>query len=733
MHEVKPILRNSLTVSKDRSHQSNSNIVTYINFKLRWAAVSKIFIYLYLLGSSFPSLLSAQTLPPDEEEKKEDYIEQLVEENENSSGDYENLIDLDKSLLTHPVNINNAEAEDFKPLQELDLLTDVQINAILSYRETLGKFSSIYELQAVPYLDVAAIKAVLPYIKVNSDISDVRVTSRDLFLDGDYTILLRGQRLLEEQKGFSPTDSASSSTTRYLGSPLSLYSRFRYQYSTKFSYGITAQKDAGEEFFSGSQKQGFDFYSFHIYYRGSKFLKALALGDYELKFGQGLLVASGFGVSKSSMVMNVKYGGRTVRPYTSTDEYNYFRGGAVVIGSKNVSFTAFSSLKKIDGNITATDTVGENIFVSSIGGDGFHRTESEIADKNVINQIVAGVNADFRIQSLILGVTAIHTKFGAAVESSLQPYNAFKFSGNQLTTIGAHYDWQYRNFNLFGEAAMDERGGKAIISGMLISLDPRVDLAMIYRNYERDYHSLYSNAFGESSTNDNESGIYSGLVIRPLKGWEMSAYADFFHKPWIDFQVDAPSNGTDLLIQLTYKPNKILEIYGRWKDEKKQQNSSLNDTPIDYLSAIHKQNLRLNLTIKATSSVTLRSRVEWVFYNEEGFPIENGFLTYQDVIYNKMGSPLDITGRICLFDADSYAARIYAFETDVLYAYSVPAFSNRGMRFYIIGRYSISRAIDVWLRYAQTYYTNIDTISSGLDEIAGDKKSEVKAEVRFRF
>ncbi len=704
----------------------------YIYFEINRTAVYRISICFLINILSSSSLAIAQTIP-EEEEQKEDYIEQLVEQDENSSGDFENLLDIDNALLKHPVNINNADAEDWKPLQELDLLTDIQINSIISYREKLGKFLSIYELQAVPYLDIATIKRILPFLKINSDISDVKVTAHDLFLKGDYTIVLRGQRILEEQKGFSPVDSTSSSTTRYLGSPLSIYTRFRYQYSTKLSYGITAQKDAGEEFFSGSQKQGFDFYSFHIYYQGSKFLKTLAIGDYQLKFGQGLLVASGFGVSKSSLVMNVKYGGRTVRPYTSTDEFNFFRGGAVVIGSKNILFTAFASLKNIDGNITATDTVGENIFVSSVGGDGLHRTESEIADKDVISQAVIGANADLQINSFTIGTSAIHTQFGAAVDPSSQPYNAFKFYGNRLTTLGAHYNWQFRNFNLFGEAAMDEDGGKALISGMLISLDPRVDLSLIYRNYEKDYHSIYANAFGESSTNDNESGLYSGLVIRPFQGWEMTAYADFFHKPWLDFQVDAPSNGTDLLFQLTYKPNKVLEIYGRWKDERKQQNSSLNEELIDYLVDIQKQNLRINLTYKATSSLSLRSRIEWVFFKEQHLPTNHGFLTYQDVIYHKMGSPLHLTGRICLFDAESYDARIYAYETDVLYAYSVPAFSNRGMRFYIVGRYSINQAIDVWLRYAQTYYTNLDVISSGLDEISGNKKSEIKAEVRFRF
>jgi hypothetical protein len=229
-------------------------------------------------------------------------------------------VDLEKNLREHPVNLNTASREDLKPLHELVLLTDIQITAILNYRDKLGNFISIYELQSVPYLDLETIKAILPYVRVNSDISQFQVKLHDELLRGDYTILLRGQQILEEQKGYTPSDSTYP--TRYLGSPLGLYFRFRYQYGTKLSYGITGQKDPGEEFFKGSQRQGFDFYSFHFYYTGNKFLKALALGDYELKFGQGLIVAHGFGVSKSSLVMTVKYGeehfDRTLPPMSST-------------------------------------------------------------------------------------------------------------------------------------------------------------------------------------------------------------------------------------------------------------------------------------------------------------------------------------------------------------------------------------------------------------------------------
>ena len=209
---------------------------------------------------------------------------------------------------------------------------------------------------------------------------------------------------------------------------------------------------------------------------------------------------------------------------------------------------------------------------------------------------------------------------------------------------------------------------------MLISIDPKVDLAVLYRNYGRDFHSLYANSFAESSTTDNESGMYSGIIIRPSRAWTISGYVDFFSKPWLDYGIDAPSDGVELLTQVTYKPNRSLEIYARWKNESKQQNATANEEPLDYLVNTSKQNLRFNLSYKISPAFLIKSRAEWVFYKEGEQDVQYGFLAYQDLVFRKLGSPLQLTGRICLFDTDDYDARIYAYENDVLYSFSVPAY-----------------------------------------------------------
>jgi hypothetical protein len=94
---------------------------------------------------------------------------------------------------------------------------------------------------------------------------------------------------------------------------------------------------------------------------------------------------------------------------------------------------------------------------------------------------------------------------------------------------------------------------------------------------------------------------------------------------------------------------------------------------------------------------------------------------------------LSLNARFALFDTDSYNSKIYSYENDVLYYYRIPAYYNRGSRTYITARYKIKKGIDCWIRWSIWKYTNVDEISSGLNQINGNGKSEIRAQLRFQF
>ena len=130
-------------------------------------------------------------------------------------------------------------------------------------------------------------------------------------------------------------------------------------------------------------------------------------------------------------------------------------------------------------------------------------------------------------------------------------YSQFQFNNSSNWNNGIHYSLIKRNLNLFGEASRSLNGGLANIHGLLASLHPRLALSIVYRNYEKNYHSNYSNAIAESSSPNNEKGLFSGLQFKLNNNWELSSYFDQFEFPWMRYQVDKPNSlGIDGFLQI---------------------------------------------------------------------------------------------------------------------------------------------------------------------------------------
>jgi hypothetical protein len=89
--------------------------------------------------------------------------------------------------------------------------------------------------------------------------------------------------------------------------------------------------------------------------------------------------------------------------------------------------------------------------------------------------------------------------------------------------------------------------------------------------------------------------------------------------------------------------------------------------------------------------------------------------------------------RLQYFETDGYDSRLYAYENDVLYSFSIPVFYDKGYRYYVNVNYDVNKKMTVWFRWAQTVFKNKETIGSGLDEIIGNKRTEVKLQMLYSF
>ena len=109
------------------------------------------------------------------------------------------------------------------------------------------------------------------------------------------------------------------------------------------------------------------------------------------------------------------------------------------------------------------------------------------------------------------------------------------------------------------------------------------------------------------------------------------------------------------------------------------------------------------------------------------------FLSFADVIYKPLLKKYSANARLQYFETDGYNSRIYAYENDVLFYYSIPAFFNKGFRYYFNFNYDLNAKISFWLKWSQTLYKNVESIGSGLDEIRGSTKSEIRVLARVHF
>jgi len=676
---------------------------------------ASVFFFLFLLYIK----VSAQELPVNNEQQ----LENLADEGQGETEDESWMQDIEQ-YKKNPVNLNLAEEEE---LRQLRWLNELQVTSLISYRKLLGALISLYELQAVPGWDIATIRKLIPFITIAMPLKITGEISGRL-KTGEHRVLLRLSQVLEKSKGYDTVEKGS----RYRGSPQRMMLRYRYEYRDLLQYGLLGDKDAGESFFKGAQRFGFDFYSFHFFVRKLGIVESLAIGDFTINLGQGLIHWQGLAFKKSSEITAVKRQSPVLRPYRSAGEFNFHRGVGITLKKGNWSSTLFGSMRQLSAN-TQTDSAAGGEVVTSILTGGLHRSDNELADRLSLRQISMGGNIRFKKKQWHAGINGVYYLFSLPLQKREEPYNFYARGGKRWVNMSADYSYSIRNLHLFGETAADKEGRIAFLHGMLLTVDGTVDLSLLHRYIPAAYQAVNGNAFTEGSSPSNEHGLFAGMVIRPVVGWKIDAYMDLYRFPWLKYQVDAPGRGADYLLQLTCNLSKQVEINSRLRVENKLANMPGNQTASNIPVMIRKQGWRTQVSSRLSRSTTIRTRVEMIWYDKKGLNPETGFLFFADWLYKPLLRPYGAAVRLQFFETDGYNARIYAYENDVAFSYSIPGFYDKGFRYYLNLSYDLGKKIGVWIRWAQTVYPGKMSVGTGQDAIFGNKKSELRLQFQYIF
>ncbi|MEM6629952.1 MAG: helix-hairpin-helix domain-containing protein [Bacteroidota bacterium] len=691
--------------------------------------------------------------------------------------DYTIITDILEDYRNRPLNLNTATKEE---LLYLPGMNEILVNNLAQYIFDFGELTSVFELQAIKGFSPEFINKILPFISVQEaragDISPGTYHPSGPSL-GEVLPNIRHeftQRIvftLEEERGYTDPDTSlkfltndlgdttaidTQLSTRYQGTPYRSYTRYRARYGQNVSIALTGEKDAGEVFEWDPQNNlyGYDFVSGHIAIKNYGNLKDLVIGDYNLAIGQGVILSKGLGFGKGAAVINsVKMPPRGIQGYSSVNENQFLRGAAAQLAFKKLHVTSFYSSNRLDASANETDTLTNEILqVSSLSLSGLHRTPSEIAKRRSVQETVIGGRIAYKSRTFTLGTTGYVQTYGAPINRTPNAYNQFAFRGDQNFLVGIDFDWVYQNFNFFGEVGRSKSGGMGGVVGFMSALSPTLDLAAVFRHFDKDFHSSKGYTFAERPTAlNNETGLYLGVKMKLNPQWTISTYFDQYYFAFNRFGASFPTKGYENLIQVDYKSRRSTLIYARFRSDNKEENGSIFEEGqrLDFIIPTRKNNFRIHFQSALNDQVEIKSRAEFSWFTRGETEKHQGVLIYQDLSW-KPGFTFKLTARYAMFDAPDFDARIYAYENDVLGNFSIPPYFRTGSRYYLIANIKATRWLEFWVRFAQTRFHNSfllnadgeffipesnprNTSLSSLEAVRSNNRSEVKLQMRIKF
>ncbi len=614
--------------------------------------------------------------------------------------------------MEQPFNVNTVTREQ---LESLPFLTAGQIENILAYLYIHGEMKTLYEFQLIDGIDRRTIEYLIPFfcvLEVEKKPSIPRI--EEVVKYGKHELLTRLDIPFYRRKGYEYT---------YLGTPNYHSLRYSFRYRDNLYAGLTGEKDSGEPFGALHNRKGYDSYSFHLLVKNIGCIKTLAVGDYRVGFGQGLVVNTGFMLGKVASASAFRYLSNGINRHTSTDETSYFRGVAATVAlGKPWEVSAFYSHRLLDGK----ESEG---VITSIDKTGLHRSEAEVKKKHTVALQVMGGNITYGKEQFRVGVTGLYYDFSKPYEPELRTYSKYNLHGRTFYNIGADYQYRWCKFTLQGEVAIGKKGFAAL-NRVLYSPLQTVQLMLLHRYYAHDYWAMFARSFAESGM-QNENGWYVAGEIRSVPYWTFFVSVDLFSFPWWKYRISKPSQGMEGVFKAVFSPAKKWNFTVDYRYQRKERD--VTGTGGKEIMPVYHHKLRYRFNYQPNSSFTLRTTLDANTFQHNEESTSYGYQLTQAASYRFLRSKMEGALQGSYFHTDDYDARVYIPERGLLHSFYTPSFQGEGVRFSFRLRYDINARWMVLGKYGQTIYFDRDKIGSGNDLIRGNKKADVQLQLRFKF
>jgi len=670
-------------------------------------------------------------------------MEAILESLDPEEDDLSQLVEQLVYLIENPIDVNTISLEDLLQIPSISPLTAADI---IRHRLRAGPFDSLSEIMDVESIDSTSYHRISQYLTINHAESDSSVMlSRTVFRPSlterlrktQFEVIHRYTRRLDVGREY---DRDTLHTT-YPGTPLRSYVRLRAKFGEILDLNLTMERDPGEAFRwkNADHTYGFDYISACAYLHDLGRLKTLIVGDYIVNVGQGVVLwrSSEMGKGRHAVRPAIR-SGSGIRPYGSTEENRFFRGLASTFKlTPSIALSAYVSSRQLDATpVFDNPHDGSVTPVKGLTYSGLHRTKREIDQKDAIRETFWGGTLAYDTDRIRAGIVSYQSTFNREILSGSEPYQRFRLSGDRVSIHGTYFTAQWGRSLFFSEFAITSRHVIGGVAGLMMQLPKHAESVVLVRHYPRDFISIHGNPFGErSGTAQNETGFYAGIRLYPSPVWTISAYFDQYCFPWIRYGVPRPGTGYEVLLSLESRPRTWLTYYIQVRSETKEARHEVITVPsgiVDAVRPTRRQSVRLHGDYVFSRNLRLRARIEIKRYiPAQEHPVW-GFLLYQDLRW-MLCHHFQIDVRYALFDIDDYEARIYAYESDLLYTSAIPAFQGQGRRFYVLIRWTPKTNVMLQCKFGRTYYVDNQYTGSDLNEIDVTKARDIRFQLRWRF
>lgn len=600
----------------------------------------------------------------------DDAIEQWVEDR-GSDANVSELRDLLLQLSENPVNINDTVAVTVLPF-----LSPFQIKALQNYIILHGQLLSLKELRMVPGFDSLTIALITPLVRAEPYEKQSFPGLAGMFDRGHHTLVTGLGGTMEQAKGYE--------NGKYEGDNLRGLLCYRFNYDNRVVFQLSADKDPTEAWGKDN------FYGYSLTLNNFGLLERLVVGRFNLQFGQGVALWTGYEPFSLTGSSPVRYanGVKAAGPFY---EEGWQEGVAATV--------------------RMTRTVSVSAFGSRAG-----------------NEWMGGGHLEFRQDNLVLGITAAASILDDSVRLRNYVYNQDYFRGDRTGVLGVDALWQVGRLQFFGEVATDVEGHPAVIGGMKLSLQGDNSIGLTARHYDSRYHNLHTAAYSIGTRTANEQGVSLDGRFRLPLGLMALVSADVHRFPQLRYGCYAPSTGSKWQLQLGRSAGRHGEVTVRYALRHQQRNVPGTSGKVIENTFRHQLQGQYRFTNEPWRFTT---RVIFSWFNAEESDNQQGWLVSQEVRYGQ--GRWQAAMQATWHDINGYYARIYLSESTLQYAFSMPMLQGRGFRTSAVVRYDVSEWLNISVKYALIARPGADSIGSDNAATPGPIRQTWHIQLRWKF